>query len=114
MLEDIGSTQFLRALNSASDRLDKPAETEYGQKSVGTSSMGSVVHTIPTGASSGVQVFMVDNGTGRRWYLRVDTGTQNVFLESQSVLDIVSSCHVIIISNLIFINADHRNKKEGV
>lgn len=98
VIEDAGVSQFLRPYNSALDRLHRIPASQC-QQGLDTSSTGSVIHTSPTGTSTGVQVFIMDSTSGDKWYLRVDVITRNVSLECQSALDNVSSyMHVAIVT----------------
>ena len=47
-------------------------------------STGDVIHTSPAGTNTRVKVFIMDDATGEKWYLRVDTIKHDVGLVCQS------------------------------
>ena len=98
IIEDNGTSRFLRPYNSSSNRLQRTPQNDCKQ-GLGTSPTGSAIYTSST--SSGplaVNVYVRDNATGERWYLRVARFTRKVTLECQAALDNVS----IAITTLIF------------
>jgi hypothetical protein len=94
VVEDIEADRYLRPYNSASNRLRKvPGNSCIA--GMDTNSDGSLIHTSPIGANTGVNVFIMDAGV--RWYLRVDFVTRAVSLECQTELDNVSSALVPVL-----------------
>ena len=89
IVEQNGTDRFLRPYNSASDRLLRIPESQCEQ-GLDTSPTGSVIHTSPGGTNTGVKVFVMDNTTLEKWYLRVHMITREVSLECQTALDNVS------------------------
>jgi hypothetical protein len=102
IVEDINANRYLRPYNSVSNKLHKvPGNSCIA--GMDTNSDGSLIHTSPIGANTGVNVFIMDAGV--RWYLRVDFVTRAVSLECQTELDNVSSALVQVLaeSNIILL-----------
>ena len=80
----------LRRLQVFSDSNKKIAHVPNGGclESLTTNPSGSMVHVTPN-ATAGVKLF-VNDGSGNRYYLRVNTQSSNVELVCQSYVDNVS------------------------
>ena len=57
---------------------------------LGTSSTGSAIYASPPTHTTNVKLYMLDEATGEKWYLRVNAITREVSLECQSAVDNVS------------------------
>ena len=98
----IGTDIYLRPYNDASSRLQRMPQSQC-QQSLQTSSTGNVIHRLSlVGSNSGtsrVKLFIKDDVTGEKFYLRVDGFFHVVTLECQSALDNVSSLAISLITD---------------
>ena len=98
IMEFIGTNLFLRPYNDAYSQLLRMPQGQCKQQ-LHTSPSGSVIHRVSpdgsTGGTTRVKIFIKDDVTGEKWYLRVHSIFHNVSLECQSALDNVSNyyCH---------------------
>jgi len=92
-----GADRYLRPFNAASKKIQRNVQSQCEQ-GLGVSSTGSVIYSDPAGDITDVKLYVKDDATGDKWYLRVHFLTHAVSLECQSALDNVShhnKCHYI-------------------